>query len=236
MAQTEGGHADGSRSFGTHPGVARRRGGMAAGTMGGMNEDARRCVTRTRGKTTVIATVTRLVRRIIGAVEVFGGEDAGGEEVGARARDVSGERRGLGGARGKEDDGARDDGEGAQGEGGDDVHRGLGGRDAREVSRSIGRSARGVASRLVRRAREARERRGTRSTRERTATACARALGESSMWVNAAHHAATIAAPMVPARGETRELGTVSRASRDTRAHSRSRAPARASLSLVAPT
>lgn len=149
MAQTEGGHADGSRSFGTHPGVARRRGGMAAGTMGGMNEDARRCVTRTRGKTTVIATVTRLVRRIIGAVEVFGGEDAGGEEVGARARDVSGERRGLGGARGKEDDGARDDGEGAQGEGGDDVHRGLGGRDAREVSRSVGRSARGVASRLV---------------------------------------------------------------------------------------
>ena len=225
MAQTEGGHADGSRSFGTHPGVARRRGGMAAGTMGGMNEDARRCVTRTRGKTTVIATVTRLVRRIIGAVEVFGGEDAGGEEVGARARDVSGERRGLGGARGKEDDGARDDGEGAQGEGGDDVRRGLGGRDAREVSRSIGR-----------RAREARERRGTRSTRERTATACARALGESSMWVNAAHHAATIAAPMVPARGETRELGTVSRLSRDTRAHSRSRARARASLSLVAPT
>lgn len=122
---------------------------MAAGTMGGMNEDARRCVTRTRGKTTVIATVTRLVRRIIGAVEVFGGEDAGGEEVGARARDVSGERRGLDGARGKEDDGARDDGEGAQGEGGDDVHRGLGGRDAREVSRSVGRSARGVASRLV---------------------------------------------------------------------------------------
>ena len=153
-------------------------------------DDARRVLARIgreRGKTTVIATVTRLVRRIIGAVEVFGGEDAGGEEVGARARDVSGERRGLGGARGKEDDGARDDGEGAQGEGGDDVRRGLGGRDAREVSRSIGRHAR-----------EARERRGTRSTRERTATACARALGESSMWVNAAYHAATIAAPMVP--------------------------------------
>ena len=190
MAQTEGAQtegADGSRSCRTHPGVARRMGGMDDGAT---LDDARRVLARIgreRGKTTVIATVTRLVRRIIGAVEVFGGEDAGGEEVGARARDVSGERRGLGGARGKEDDGARDDGEGAQGEGGDDVRRGLGGRDAREVSRSIGR-----------RAREARERRGTRSTRERTATACARALGESSMWVNAAHHAATIAAPMVP--------------------------------------
>lgn len=122
-------------------------------------DDARRALAhigRERGKTTVIATVTRLVRRIIGAVEVFGGEDAGGEEVGARARDVSGERRGLGGARGKEDDGARDDGEGAQGEGGDDVRRGLGGRDAREVSRSIGRRARGVAARRPTRARGAR--------------------------------------------------------------------------------
>ena len=174
--------------------------------MGGMDDgatldDARRALAadvRERGKTTVIATVTRLVRRIIGAVEVFGGEDAGGEKVGARARDVSGERRGLGGARGKEDDGARDDGEGAQGEGGDDVRRGLGGRDAREVSRSVGRRARLVSARLVWNAREASERRGTRSTRERTATACARALGEISMWVNAAHHAATIAAPMVP--------------------------------------
>ena len=146
---------------------------------------------------TIIATVTRLVRRIIGAVEVFGGEDAGGEKVGARARDVSGERRGLGGARGKEDDGARDDGEGAQGEGGDDVRRGLGGRArARSVDRSVGETT--VSARLVWNAREASERRGTRSTRERTATACARAIGESSMWVNAAHHAATIAAPMAP--------------------------------------
>ena len=168
--------------------------------MGGMDDgatldDARRVLARIgreRGKTTVIATVTRLVRRIIGAVEVFGGEDAGGEEVGARARDVSGERRGLGGARGKEDDGARDDGEGAQGEGGDDVRRGLGGRDAREVSRSIGRRARarGAASRTSRDSVDAR----THRHRVR-----ARALGESSMWVNAAHHAATIAAPMVPA-------------------------------------
>ena len=147
MAQTEGAQtegADGSRSCRTHPGVARRMGGMDDGAT---LDDARRALAhigRERGKTTVIATVTRLVRRIIGAVEVFGGEDAGGEEVGARARDVSGERRGLGGARGKEDDGARDDGEGAQGEGGDDVRRGLGGRDAREVSRSIGRRARGA--------------------------------------------------------------------------------------------
>ena len=47
------------------------------------------------------------------------------------------------------------------------------------------------------------------------------------MWVNAAHHAATIAAPMVPARGETRELGTVSRLSRDTRACGRASRSAR---------
>ena len=89
MAQTEGAQtegADGSRSCRTHPGVARRMGGMDDGAT---LDDARRVLARIgreRGKTTVIATVTRLVRRIIGAVEVFGGEDAGGEEVGAANR------------------------------------------------------------------------------------------------------------------------------------------------------
>jgi len=81
-----------------------------------------------------------------GADEVFGGEDAGGEEVGARARDVSRERGRLGRARGEEDDGVGDEDEGVQGEGGDGVRRGLGGRGravSRSVGRSVGRRARG---------------------------------------------------------------------------------------------
>jgi hypothetical protein len=74
-----------------------------------------------------------------GADEVFGFEDAGGEEVVSRARDVSRERGRLGRARGEEDDGVGDEDEGVQGEGGDGVRRGLGGR-GREISRSVGRS------------------------------------------------------------------------------------------------
>jgi hypothetical protein len=76
-----------------------------------------------------------------GADEVFGFEDAGGEEVVSRARDVSRERGRLGRARGEEDDGVGDEDEGVQGEGGDGVRRGLGGR-GREISRSVGRRAR----------------------------------------------------------------------------------------------
>ena len=131
-----------------------------------------------------------------GADEVFGFEDAGGEEVVSRARDVSRERGRLGRARGEEDDGVGDEEEGVQGEGGDGVRRGLGGR-GREISRSVGRRARGGwrASQPARRCLDLERR---RSTRGRTATTCGRALGESSMWVNAAYHAARSAAPMAP--------------------------------------
>jgi len=137
-----------------------------------------------------------------GADEVFGGEDAGGEEVGARARDVSRERGRLGRARGEEDDGVGDEDEGVQGEGGDGVRRGLGGRGravSRSVGRSVGRSARARPRRMgSQSARRCLDLERRRSTRGRTATTCGRALGESSMWVNAAYHAARSAAPMAP--------------------------------------
>ena len=233
MAQTEGAQtegADGSRSCRTHPGVARRMGGMDDGAT---LDDARRGLAhigRERGKTTVIATVTRLVRRIIGAVEVFGGEDAGGEEVGARARDVSGERRGLGGARGKEDDGARDDGEGAQGEGGDDVRRGLGGRDAREVSRSIGRRARGVAARRLTRARGARTSRDSVDARTHRHRVRARARRELDVGQRGAPRGDDRRADGACVRRDARARNGQSRVWRHARAFALSSARARVAL------